>query len=362
MRVHNFSGGPSTLPEEVLQRCKESVLEFEAEGMGIFELGHRSKAFSRILDEIKSDLKELLEIPDSHEILFCTGGASLQFSMIPLNLGSLESREVSGNYYLLSGHWAKAAMAEALSIAGASVAGSSEENGFRILPDVTEDISCASYLHFTSNNTIYGTQLRGEPSGVPVSVPLLCDASSDILSRPIDVSKYGLIYAGAQKNMGTAGVTLVIIRRDLIKKKRSGVPVLLQYETYRESDSLYNTPPVSAIIVMREMLKWTRKQGTLEEIGRISERKSKMLYDFIDSSDFYQGFADSASRSCMNITFNLVDRVFEERFLSFMNSHGVVGLSGHRSVEGFRASLYNSVSEEKVKILVELMREFESVI
>jgi phosphoserine aminotransferase len=354
MRKRNFSAGPSCLPLEVLERVQESVLDFQNSGTGLFETGHRTKVFESCLEETKDSLKKLLGLTSEYEILFTTGGGSLQFSMIPLNLG-VDSLD---NYYLVSGSWSKAAIKEAQQLSNGKVAGSSEENGFRSVPEVTVDVSNGAYLHFTSNNTIYGTQFQKEPDSK--GIPLICDASSDILSRPLDIEKYSMIYGGAQKNLGPAGVTLVILKKEMIKEVESKVPKLLQYKTYLGSNSLYNTPPVSSILVVREMLAWIERQGGVEVMSERNKAKAKLVYDLLDTSSLYLPYADPSSRSLMNATFTLRDTSLESALVSYLEEENCLGLKGHRSVGGFRVSLYNAITLNEVRELVDVLRAFES--
>jgi phosphoserine aminotransferase len=353
MRTRNFAAGPSCLPLSVLETVKEAVLEFEGEGIGLFEVPHRGKKFERCIDDIKELLHFLLDIPSSYETLLTTGGASLQFSMVPLNL-STEGKE---NFYLLSGSWSKAALKEATAVSHAKSAGSSEENGFRSLPSVDAPLTDAAYLHYTSNNTIFGTQFPSLPEHG--RVPLVCDASSDILSRPFSVKDHALIYAGAQKNLGTPGVTLVLLDRNVIPETLPGVPKLLQYRTYLETNSLYNTPPVAPILVLREVLKWIKTTGGLEQMEKRNREKAKMVYDLLDASELYAPYADPAARSCMNATFTLADTSLEKALITFLEKENCIGLKGHRSVGGFRISMYNAINVEDIKVLCELLGEFE---
>lgn len=362
MRALNFSPGPGAIPPQALERAKEAVLEIEGAGLGLFELAHRTSLFEKILEETKQSLATLLNIPDDYSVLFMTGGASLQFSTIPLNLIPSEAKSNGKKaYYLLSGHWSKLAMKEAQSLFPndhVGSAGSSEEKGFKSIPAIESDLSDALYLHMTSNNTIFGTQFDKEPE-MSSDIPLLCDASSDILSRPLDVSKYGLIYAGAQKNIGPAGVTIVIIRNDLISDSLERVPLLLRYSTYRDSNSLYNTPPTSSIIVVNEVLRWLKSLGGLGVMAEQNEDKANLLYSFLDQSSLYLPYADTASRSKMNVTFRLQDESLTAPLTAFLEKSGVLGLTGHRRVGGFRASLYNAITKEQVECLVQILGDFE---
>ncbi len=341
------------MPLPVLERIQESILEFEGEGLGLFEVPHRGKKFENCIEEIKEALHRLLEIPSSHEVIFIGAGASLQFSMIPLNF-SLPAKE---NYYLLSGSWSKAAFKEAESIVHARSAGSSEEIGFRKLPRISEDISNAAYLHYTSNNTIFGTQFSSPPE--VKGTRLICDASSDILSRPVSLKDHAAIYAGAQKNLGTPGVTILIINKDMVPASLPKVPKMLQYNTYLESNSLYNTPPVSAILVVREMLRWIESSGGLSEMEKRNKEKAKRVYEVLDKSRLYVPYADSSARSLMNVTFTLSDASLEASLIGYLEKENCIGLKGHRSVGGFRISLYNAITLEDVDVLCGVLREFE---
>lgn len=358
MRKLNFSAGPSCIPTQVLERLRDSTLEFEEEGLGIFELPHRSKRFEKCIEEVKDLFISLLNIPKTHEILFLSGGATMQFSMIPLNL----SQENKTNYYLVSGYWSKAALKEAESMSAlasnALSAGSSEDSAFKILPSIDTNLNDASYLHYTSNNTIFGTQFKDAPEVGEIN--LICDASSDILSRKISVDKHSLIYAGAQKNLGTPGVTIVIINRDLIRDNLKNVPLLLNYKTSLDSNSLYNTPPVSNIMVLREMLIWMKEIGGLSVIENANNEKAKALYSFLDSSSLYEPYAHPSARSNMNITFTLKDKSLDDSLMKHLEKENCLGIKGHRSVGGFRVSLYNAINISEVEKLIRVLEHYES--
>jgi len=351
-RALNFNPGPAHLPVEVLNALGDSIFIYQNSCMGVLELSHRSLHFTEILKTLKKDLRKLLSIPDQYSILFTTGGATNQFSMVPMNLLS----EGQTADYILSGSWAEKAYEEAQKFGNVQIAASSKDRNFSYIPTEVKNSSDSAYLHFTSNNTLYGTQFKTEPETGAV---LVCDASSDILSRKIDVAKYGLIYAGAQKNLGPAGVTLVIIRKDLLKRSSEKLPVMMNYNTYANSSSLYNTPPVFAIYVVGEVLKWIKREGGLAVIEKRNEDKAKILYDMIDSTDFYLGTAEKSSRSIMNVTFRLPNEELEKKFLQEAEANHFVGLPGHRSVGGVRASIYNAFPVEGVEKLVEFMKRFK---
>ena len=355
-RIHNFGAGPAVLPEPVLEQVRAELPSYAGTGMSVMELSHRSEAFEEIIQRAEADLRALLGLTADHAVLFLQGGATLQFAMVPMNL---RPAGASADY-VLTGHWAKAAFKEAEKLGAARVAASTEEDRFDHIPagaDVQAD-PAAAYLHFTSNNTIYGIEWLVEPDP-PRGVPLVCDASSDVLSRPLDMAKYGLVYAGAQKNLGPAGVTLVIIRRDLLERTPRGLPAMLDYRLQAENRSLYNTPPCFAIYVVGLVLQWLRGLGGLEEIEQRNAAKAGLLYRAIDESGgFYRGHARPGSRSRMNVTFRLPSEELEKAFLAQATAAGLEGLKGHRSVGGLRASLYNALPLAAVEALVEFMAEF----
>ncbi len=355
-RIYNFSAGPAVLPLPVLEEAQRDLVALPGVGMSVLEISHRSKHFEGIIQGAEADLRQLLHLPSNYKVLFLQGGASLQFSMVPMNL---LPKDRSADY-IITGSWSKAALKEAKKLGQTRVAASTEDSNFNRIP-AQEELNLdpqAAYVHFTSNNTIFGTEWRAEPE--VGDVPLICDASSNFLSKPIDLTKYGLLYAGAQKNAGPAGVTIVIIREDLLARVPEGLPSLLDYRLMVEKQSLYNTPPVFAIYIARLVFKWLLKEiGGLANIQKLNEEKAKILYDLIDSTDFYRGHADPASRSMMNVTFRLPNEELEKTFVKEATAAGLDGLKGHRSVGGLRASIYNAFPKEGVIKLVEFMREFE---
>lgn len=354
-RIHNFSAGPAVLPVEVLEHVQRDLLSLPGVGMSVLEISHRSAPFDEIIEGCEADLRRLAGIPHGYHVLFLQGGASLQFSMIPMNLLP------QGGFadYIVTGMWAQKAVKEAQRVGTVKIAGSTESDSFNRVPKQHElhfDPG-AAYVHYTTNNTIYGTEWHYVPE--VGRVPLVADASSDIFSRPIDVGKFGLIYAGAQKNLAPAGLTLVIVRDDLVKRTPSSLPTMLQYAVQVENKSLYNTPPVFAIYVMRLVLSWLVRQGGLDAIERLNVRKADKLYAEIDRTGFYRGHAQKDSRSRMNVTFRLPSEDLEKQFVKESTAAGLDGLKGHRSVGGLRASIYNAFPEAGVEALVQFMQEFE---
>lgn len=354
-RIYNFSAGPAVLPLEVLEEAREHLLALPGVGMSILEISHRSKPFDEIIEGAVADIRTLAGIPDNYHVLFLQGGASLQFSMVPMNLlppgGSAD--------YIVTGSWSQKAIKEAKRVGGVKVAATTEGENFSRIPK-QEELKLdpnAAYVHYTTNNTIFGTEFSYVPA--VGDVPLVADASSDIFSGPIDVSKFGLIYAGAQKNLAPAGVTLAIIRDDLLKRTPSSLPTMLQYTIHAENKSLYNTPPVFPIYVMRLVLKWLLKKGGLAAIEKDNARKAEKLYAEIDRTGFYRAHAQPGSRSRMNVTFRLPNEELEKKFAKEAPAAGLDGLKGHRSVGGMRASIYNAFPEEGVDALVHFMKEFE---
>lgn len=335
----------------MLEEVRSDFMEFG--GMSVLEISHRSKEFESVLQEVKVLLTELLKIPSGYSILFLQGGASHQFAMIPLNLMDKRSS------YSITGYWSKRALSEASSIGETQIAFSSEGENFKRTPRRDEVIpdESSSFLHITSNNTIYGTQYREFPE--TKNIPLIADMSSDILSRGIEVSNFGLIYAGAQKNLGPAGVTLVIIRDDLIKRSYRKLPIILRYSTHAENNSLYNTPPVFAIYIINLVLRWLKRQGGVKKIEEINSKKAELIYKTLDNSSFYKGIAETESRSKMNVVFKLPDAKLEERFTDEAKKAGMTGLKGHRVIGGIRVSIYNACPMEWVETLVDFMKEFE---
>ena len=354
-RIFNFGAGPAVLPGPVLEEARRDLLALPGAGMSILEISHRSKTFEEILGATDADLRRLASIPSNYRVLFLQGGASLQFSMVPMNFLASER----GADYIVTGSWSKKAVKEAQKVGMVSIAASTEEEGFSRIPEQSElrlDPE-ACYVHFTTNNTIFGTEWHREPE--VGRVPLVADASSDIFSHPIDVTKYALIYAGAQKNLGPAGVTLVILREDLLERIPKGLPTMLDYNVHAQNNSLYNTPPVFAIYLVRLVAKWMLAEGGLDAIGRHNAEKAKVLYDTLDSSGgFYRPHAKPGSRSNMNVTFRLPSEDLEKQFLGEAGKLGMSGLKGHRSVGGIRASIYNAFPPAGVEALAGFLKDF----
>lgn len=354
-RIFNFAAGPAVLPVPVLEEAQRDLMALPGVGMSILEISHRSKTFDQVIQSCEADIRTLAAIPDHYHVLFLQGGASLQFSMVPMNLlpagGSAD--------YIVTGAWSQKAVKEAKRVGTVNLAASTEAENFARIPrqDEIKLTPGAAYVHVTSNNTIFGTQWHYQPQ--LGEAPVVCDASSDIFSRPIDMSKYALVYAGAQKNLGPSGVTLVIIRDDLVKRAPSTLPTMLNYSVHAENKSLYNTPNTFGIYLMRLTMKWLLGQGGLAGIEKINERKAAKLYGEIDRTGFYRGHAQKDSRSRMNITFRLPSEELEKQFAKEATAAGLDGLKGHRSVGGIRASVYNAFPEEGIDALVQFMREFE---
>ncbi|MGZ8842591.1 MAG: 3-phosphoserine/phosphohydroxythreonine transaminase [Pyrinomonadaceae bacterium] len=354
-RIFNFSAGPAVIPVPVLEEAQRDMLSLPGVGMSVMEISHRSKTFDEIIQGAEAGLRELLDIPKDYAVLFLQGGASLQFSMVPMNFLSLDS---SGDY-IVTGSWGKKAVKEALKFGTADLAANMADGGFTRVPkqDELQLNPSATYVHMTSNETIEGVQFKSEPE--VGDVPLVCDSSSDILSRPVPIEKYGLIYAGAQKNMGPSGVTLVIIREDLLPRIREGLATMLDYNTHVKNKSLYNTPNTWGIYILNLVCKWLKEKGGLAGMQQENEAKAQLIYDAIDATDFYRGHADPDSRSAMNVTFRLPSEDLEKKFASEATAAGMDGLKGHRSVGGIRASIYNAFPREGCEALVEFMKEFE---
>ena len=354
-RIFNFSAGPAVLPLEVLEEARENLLSMPGVGMSILEISHRSKPFDEIMEGAVRDIRTLAGIPDGYHVLFLQGGASLQFSMVPMNI----LPQGASADYIVTGAWSQKAVKEAKRVGGVKIAASTEAENFTRVPDqgeLTLDPG-AAYVHYTTNNTIFGTEFSYIPD--TGGVPLVADTSSDMFSGPIDISKFALIYAGAQKNLAPAGVTLLIIRDDMLKRTPSSIPTMFQYPVHVENKSLYNTPPVFTIYVMRLVLAWLLRQGGLAAIDKVNTRKSSKLYAEIDRTGFYRAHAKPGSRSRMNVTFRLPSEELEKRFTKEATAAGLDGLKGHRSVGGIRASIYNAFPEAGVDALVQFMREFE---
>lgn len=354
-RIFNFSAGPAVLPVPVLEEAQRDMLSLPGVGMSVMEISHRSKTFDEIITGADSGLRELLGIPDNYKILFLQGGASLQFSMVPMNFlpadGSAD--------YIVTGSWGKKAVKEAKRVGGVNVAATMADGGFtRVPPQAEINLNAqAAYVHLTTNETIEGVEWKTEPE--VGDVPLIADASSDILSHRIPVEKYGMIYAGAQKNMGPSGVTLVIARDDLLQRIPEGLHTMLDYRTHVENKSLYNTPNTWGIYIINLVCKWVKNKGGLAAMEQENEQKAKLLYDAIDSSGFYRGHADADARSIMNVTYRLPSEELEKKFTAEATAQGLDGLKGHRSVGGIRASIYNAFPRAGVEALVSFMREFE---
>ncbi len=356
-RVYNFNPGPATLPLPVLKQAQEEMLDYKGTGMSVMEISHRSKEFEAIIQGAEADLRELLAIPANYKVLFLQGGASLQFAMVPMNL---RPAGASADY-ILTGSWGKKAFDDAQKLGAVHASATTKASNFDHLPaqGELELDPKAAYLHFTSNETIQGVEYTAEPVP-PAGVPLVCDASSDFISRPVDISKYGLIYAGAQKNAGPAGVVTVIIRDDLLEKVPANLPSLLDYKLLAADGSLYNTPPCYAIYIVGLVLKWVKEIGGLKEIANRNQKKAGMIYKAIDDSGgFFRGHAKPESRSVMNVTFRLPSEALEEQFTSEAKKHDLIGLKGHRSVGGIRASIYNAFPVEGTEALVNFMKEFQ---
>ncbi|MBE6552544.1 MAG: 3-phosphoserine/phosphohydroxythreonine transaminase [Ruminococcaceae bacterium] len=352
-RIFNFSAGPSMLPLEVLEEAARDMTNYKGSGMSVMEMSHRSKVYDDIIKEAEKDLRELMDIPENYKVLFLQGGASTQFSAVPLNL------MVNGKAdYIVSGQFSKKAFSEAKKYGDAKCIASSEASNYTEVPVISKDDirPDADYLHICFNNTIYGTKFSYVPE--TGDIPLVCDMSSCILSEPVDVKKYGLIYAGAQKNMAPAGLTVVIVREDLIGKASPQIPVMLDYKIMADNDSMYNTPPCYAIYVAGLVYKWIKKIGGLKGMEEINKKKASILYDYLDSSDFYKSCAKKEFRSMMNVTFVTGNEELDKKFCSEAAAAGFVNLKGHRSVGGMRASIYNAMPIEGVEKLVEFMDNF----
>jgi phosphoserine aminotransferase len=354
-RIFNFSAGPAILPVPVLEQAQRELVSLPGIGMSILEVSHRSKVFEDILLETEATIRALANVPSSYRVLFLQGGASLQFAMVPMNLLA----EGATADYLVTGVWATKAADEARKIGNVHVAATTKAEQFTRIPRVEEIVLTpgAAYVHMTSNNTIYGTEWKELPD--TGEVPLVSDTSSDMFSRPINVSRHALIYSGAQKNLGPAGVTLVIIREDLLARSAASLPAMLSYAVHAENRSLYNTPPVFAIYLVGLVAKWIQGQGGLSEVAKVNERKAGRLYSEIDRTGFYRGTAQKESRSLMNVTFRLPSEELEKQFVKEADEAGFDGLKGHRSVGGIRASIYNAFPEDGVDALTAFMREFE---
>ena len=354
-RVYNFSAGPAVLPEEVLREAAAEMLDYNGTGMSVMEMSHRSKAFQEIIDTAEADLRELMNIPDNYKVLFLQGGASQQFAMIPMNL--MKNGEAD---YIVTGQWAKKAWQEASKYGKANKIASSEDKTFSYIPDCSDlPISeNADYVYICENNTIYGTKYKELPN--TKGKILVSDVSSCFLSEPVDVTKYGVIYGGVQKNIGPAGVVIVIIREDLIRDDvMEGTPTMLKYKTHADANSLYNTPPAYGIYICGKVFKWLKKQGGLTVMKERNEKKAKILYDYLDSSKLFKGTVEKKDRSLMNVPFITGDEELDAKFVKESKAAGFENLKGHRTVGGMRASIYNAMPIEGVEALVAFMKKFE---
>lgn len=353
-RVYNFSAGPACLPVEVLQKAQEQMLDYQGTGMSVMEMSHRSKAYEEIIGAAESNLRKLMNIPENYKVLFLQGGASLQFAMVPMNLLSKHKKA----HYVNTGLWSKKAIKEAKRFGEVNVAASSEDQTFSYIPKLSADMFTpdADYVHITTNNTIYGTKFKEIPE--TNGIPLVTDMSSCILSEEVDVSKYGIIYAGAQKNIGPAGLTIVIIRDDLIGNVAE-IPTMLDYKTHADAGSMFNTPPTYAIYIAGLVFEWLLDLGGLGEIQKVNERKAAILYDYLDNSGFYKGTARREDRSLMNVPFVIGDPDMEKKFVAEAAAAGFVNLKGHRTVGGMRASIYNAMPVEGIEKLTAFMEAFK---
>ena len=350
MKKHNFSAGPCILPQEVFEQAAEAVVNLNNSNLSLIEISHRSADFVSIMDEAVALVKELLKVPEGYSVLFLQGGASLQFLMASYNLMKVDGKAA----YIDTGAWSTKALKEAKLLGEVDIVASSKDNGYNYIPKGVEIPADADYVHMTSNNTIFGTQFKEFPN---TDQPLACDMSSDIFSRPIDISKFGLIYAGAQKNMGPAGTTLVIVKDDILGKSGRTIPSMLDYQTHASKDSMFNTPPVFAVYTSLLTLRWLKKLGGVEAIEKLNEEKAALLYNEIDNNPKFSGFAAKEDRSLMNVTFTLADESDKERFDALAKEAGLNGINGHRSVGGYRASIYNAMPKESVQALVDVMKQ-----
>lgn len=355
-RIWNFSAGPAVLPETVLEEARDNLVQFGDTGIGICEHSHRGKPFVAVAEEAEALCREIAEIPDNYRVLFLQGGASMQFAMVPMNFLTPEQTAD----YLVTGSWSKKAVKEAKLFGTVHTDCSSEDTNFNYIPAEVNFSPAPRYVHYTSNNTIYGTQFTAEPRGFSNDAFLVCDASSDIFSRPIDVSRYGLIYAGAQKNLGPSGVTLVIVRDDLVDTGNSQLPSMLQYRTHAAANSMYNTPPTFGIYLMMLVFRWIRANGGLSGMETRNREKAAKLYEILDSSSLFQPTARMDSRSQMNVTFVTGDAEKDSDFIRQAEASGLSGLKGHRSVGGMRASIYNAFPLDGVDALIQFMKDFEA--
>lgn len=357
-RVYNFSAGPSMLPQAVLEKAASEMLDYQGSGQSVMEMSHRSKTYQAIIDEAEALLREVLNIPDNYKVLFLQGGGSTQFAMIPLNLKKKGKAD-----YVITGQWAKKAAAEAKKFLDVNVVASSADTTFTYIPklDPATFSKDADYFYICLNNTIYGTHYSPEQLPDTGDIPLVTDASSCILSEPMDVSKFGLIFAGAQKNMGPAGVTVVIIREDLIQDVPENVPTMLTYKIHADNGSMYNTPPCYSIYMVKLVLEWLKNDiGGVEKMHELNKAKAAKLYDFLDNSKLFKGTVEKDSRSLMNVPFITGDKELDAKFVAEAAKAGLVNLKGHRTVGGMRASIYNAMPMEGVDALIDFMKKFEA--
>ena len=350
--IHNFNAGPSILPKEVFEQASQAVLNYNDTGLSLLEIGHRTPLFQAVMDEARSLLKELMQLDDDHEVLFLHGGASTQFMQVPMNL--LDEKETAA--YTDTGVWSSKAIKEAKLFGKVEIVCSSKDAGFTFIPKDFAVPNDAKYLHITSNNTIYGSQWQNIPK---TSNTLVADMSSDILSRVIDFNQFGLIYAGAQKNIGAAGVNVVVVDKNILGKVKRNIPTIMDYRNHVKEGSMLNTPPVFAVYVCMLTLRWLKAQGGVAAIEKINDQKAALLYDAIDRSSIFKGTINAADRSKMNVCFVMNDPSLESAFLDFSKQNGIVGIKGHRLVGGFRASLYNALPLSSVEVLVNVMEDFE---
>jgi len=354
-RAYNFNPGPGALPLEVLQQAQAELLDFKGTGMSVMEISHRSKEFEAVIQTAEADLRDLLGIPSNYKVMFLQGGATLHFAMLAMNL---RPAGASADY-IVNGAWSKIALKEAKKLGAARAAANTEAEGFNSVPTNLDLDPKAAYLHYTMNETIHGVEFFTEPTP-PTGVPLVCDCSSDFVSRPIDVSKFALLYAGAQKNAGPAGVTVVMIRDDMLERVPENLPVMLDYKTLAASGSLHNTPPAYSIYIVGLVFQWIKKQGGLTAIEKTNRIKAGLVYDAIDQSGgFYRGHTKPDARSLMNVPFRLPSEELEDTFAKEAKKNNLIGLKGHRSVGGMRASVYNAVTVEGTQALVDFMKDFQ---
>ena len=354
MKKHNFSAGPCILPQEVLRQAAEAVLNFNNDDLSLIEISHRSQPFVDVMDKAQNLVKELLEVPEGYSVLFLQGGASLEFLMVPLNLMKVDGKAA----YTNTGVWAKKAIVEAKSVGEVVIVADSSDKNYNYIPKGYHIPSDVDYFHCTSNNTIYGTQMKEFPICPTLMV---CDMSSDIFSRKVDVSKFDIIYAGAQKNMGPAGTTLVIVKNEILGKTGRKIPTMLDYNTHISNESMFNTPPVFPIYVSMLTLQWLKNLGGVTEMEKINQQKADLLYNEIDRNPLFVGTAAKEDRSNMNVCFLLTDNSKEAVFNSMWQEAGISGIEGHRSVGGYRASIYNAMPLESIQVLIDIMKKLESI-